>query len=296
MQITIDPTAGFCTGVEHSIRIAEEELEKGQPLYCLGEIIHNAQEINRLRGKGLQFIDLSVLKQLKSVRVLIRAHGEPPETYRIAKENNITLIDTTCGTVSNLQRRIREERARSLPDEAQVVIAGREDHPEVIGLSGQIQGGAEIIASEDDLDKIDFRKPVFLCSQTTFNASRFEAIREQAVKLSLDIPEEERGQLRIFNTICRQVRRREKTLAEFSGNHDVIVFISDPTSSNGKFLFSICREHNPSSFFITEPGELQTKWFSEARSAGITGATSTPLWLLQKVAGKITEIVSSQQD
>jgi 4-hydroxy-3-methylbut-2-enyl diphosphate reductase len=296
MQITIDPTAGFCTGVVHSIRIAEEELEKGLPLYCLGEIIHNAQEIKRLRAKGLQFIDLSVLRQLKDVRVLIRAHGEPPETYRIAKENNITLIDTTCGIVSKLQRRIREEPVRSFPDGAQVVIAGREDHPEVIGLSSQLQGGAVVIANEDELDKIDFRKPVFIYSQTTFNTSRFESISEQAVRLSLGIPVEERGQLHIFNTVCRQVRRREKALAEFSRNHDVIVFISDPASSNGKYLFSICRENNPSSFFITESGELQTKWFSQARSAGITGATSTPRWLLQKVAGKITEIVSSQQD
>ena len=296
MQVSIDHTAGFCKGVEHSVSVAEEELKSGQPLYCLGEIIHNRQVVNSLCEKGLRIIDHSDFSQLKGVRVLIRAHGEPPETYRIAKENSITLIDTTCHIVRTLQQRIREDHAESAPQGTQVVIAGRKDHPEVIGLRGQIPGKVFIISSEEELEAVDFRKPVRIYAQTTFNIARFESIKVRADEISRSIPEEERGPLLIRNSICGQVRRRENALVEFSRKHHVVVFISDPSSSNGKFLFGICRANNPSSHFITGPGDLQPHWFADTPSVGVTGATSTPLWLLQKVAGKITEIVSSQQD
>lgn len=295
MQVSIDHTAGFCKGVEHSVRIAEEELQSGQPLYCLGELIHNRQVVNSLCEKGLKIIDHAAFSQLKDARVLIRAHGEPPETYRIAKENNITLIDTTCRIVRTLQQRIRDDYADSAAEGAQVVITGRKDHPEVKGLRGQIPGNMIIISSEDELESIDFRKPVLIYAQTTFNVARYESIRKRAVGISQRIPEEERGPLLIHNTVCGQVSRRERALVEFSRRHHVVIFISDPFSSNGKFLFGICMSNNPSSHFITGPGDLQPEWFSDALSVGVTGATSTPLWLLQKVADEITEIVSSQQ-
>jgi 4-hydroxy-3-methylbut-2-enyl diphosphate reductase len=296
MQVSIDHTAGFCKGVVQSIRIAEEELQSGQPLYCLGEIIHNQQVVKSLCEKGLRIIDHAAFSQLKDVRVLIRAHGEPPETYRIAKENNITLIDTTCRIVRKLQQRIREDYADSALEGAQVVIAGRKDHPEVKGLRGQIPGSVFIISSEDELEGVDFRKPVLIYAQTTFNIAHFESIRRRALDISQSIPEKERGPLQIHDSVCGQVRRREKALAEFSRKHRVIVFISDPSSSNGKFLFGICRANNPSSHFITGPGDLRPDWFSDTPSVGVTGATSTPLWLLRKVADEITEVVSSQQD
>ncbi len=296
MQITIDHTAGFCTGVERSVRLAMQQLDKGKPLYCLGEIIHNEQELNQLRSKGLETIDHSSFRKLKNARVLIRAHGEPPETYRVARDNDITLIDTTCHVVANLQRQIREDHARLLSEQAQIVIFGKKDHPEVVGLNGQAGGNALIISGESDLQQVDFRKPVLIYVQTTFNLNQFELLRNKAIRLSAEVPEQERGPLHIYNTICKQVLRRQKTLVTFCRSHDVILFISDPRSSNGKFLFSICRDGNPSTFFITEPDEIQAEWFTGARSAGITGATSTPRWLLQKVADKLTEIVSSQQD
>ncbi len=296
MQVSIDHTAGFCKGVEYSVSVAEDELKSGQPLYCLGEIIHNRQVLNSLCDKGLIIIDHAVFSQLKDVRVLIRAHGEPPETYRIAKENNITLIDTTCRIVRTLQQRIRDDYAESALQGVQVVIAGRKDHPEVKGLRGQITQNMFIISCEDELEDVDFRKPVRIYAQTTFNVACFRSIKARAEEISRSIPDEERGPLMIHNTVCGQVRRRESALVEFSGNHHVVVFVSDPSSSNGKFLFDICRANNPSSHFITGPGDLQPGWFADAQSVGVTGATSTPLWLLQKVAGKITEIVSSQQD
>ncbi len=296
MQITIDPSAGFCTGVERSVRITEQELDNGIPLYCLGEIIHNEQELNLLRGKGLQTIDYNTFRQLKNVRVLIRAHGEPPETYRIARENNITLIDTTCRVVANLQKLITEDYSRFIAEGAQVVICGKKDHPEVVGLNGQVEARALIISQESELQQVDFKKPVLIYVQTTFNLHQFEAIREKAVQLSKAVPEKDRGALLIYNTICKQVLRREKSLGTFCRDHDIILFISDPKSSNGRYLFSICQENNPNVFFIKESDEIQAEWFDGAQSAGITGATSSPHWLLQKVASKLTEIVSSQQD
>ncbi|HNS17549.1 MAG TPA: 4-hydroxy-3-methylbut-2-enyl diphosphate reductase [Bacteroidales bacterium] len=296
MQITIDQNAGFCTGVERSVRIAQQELDKGKQLYCLGEIIHNEQALNLLRNRGLQTIGYDTFRQLKNARVLIRAHGEPPETYRIASENNITLIDTTCHVVSNLQKQIRENYARMLNEGAQVVIFGKQDHPEIVGLNGQVRGTALIISLESDLQQIDFRKPVLIYVQTTFNQHRFDSLMRKVVRLSQGIPEQERGVLMIYDTMCKQVKQREKSLGTFCRDHDVILFVSDPKSSNGNYLFSICQNDNPSIFFITGPDEIQAEWFTEARSVGITGATSTPLWLLQSVAAKLTEIVSSQQD
>lgn len=296
MLVSIDHSAGFCKGVEHSVRVAEDELERGGPLFCLGEIIHNRQEVSRLCEKGLQIIDHDAFGRLNNVRVLIRAHGEPPETYRIARENNITLIDTTCRIVSTLQQRIREDYAEVFPEGVQMVIAGKNGHPEVSGLRGQIPEPVWIISSSEEMAGIDYRKPVCIYAQTTFNASRFESIKARAVELSSKIPVGERGPLIIRNTICGEVRRREKTLAGFCRSHTVIVFISDPSSSNGKFLFSICKANNASSYFVTGPGDIKAEWFNDADSAGVTGATSTPMWLLQKVADKITRIVSSQQE
>lgn len=296
MQIAIDQTAGFCTGVERSIRIAEKELEKHEQIYCLGQIIHNEQELDRLRRKGLVTIDYPAFRTLKNARVLIRAHGEPPETFRIAQENDLVLINTTCRVVSHLQRKIRDDFAQAGGSGAQVVILGKKEHPEVRGLNGQIDDRGIIIREEADLQRIDFRRLVLVYVQTTHSLHHFHTIREKMLDLSSQLPENERGEIRFFNSICKQVIQREKALRSFSKTNDVILFVSDPKSSNGNYLFTICRQSNPNSHFITHPGNLQPEWFSGARSAGITGATSTPLWLMEQVAKKAWEIVSSWQD
>lgn len=296
MQITIDQAAGFCTGVERSVRIAEKELEKHEQIYCLGPIIHNEQEMDRLRLKGLVTIDYPEFQTLKNARILIRAHGEPPETFRIAEANNLVLINTTCRVVSHLQRKIRNDHARGSASGAQVIILGKKEHPEVRGLNGQIDDRGIIIREEADLQRIDFRRPVLVYVQTTHSIHHYHAIREKILELSSQLPENERAEIRFFNSICKQVIQRENELRSFSKTHDVILFVSDPKSSNGNYLFTICKQSNPQSHFITHPGDLQPEWFSGISTAGITGATSTPLWLMEQVAKKAGEIVSSWQD
>lgn len=291
MNITIDKNSGYCFGVEFAIQMAEDEMENCQELYCLGDIVHNGMEVQRLYEKGLRIIDREQLKELRNCKVLIRAHGEPPETYKLALENNIELIDASCPVVLKLQNRVKHAYDSSRADKGQIVIYGQVGHAEVIGLAGQTGDEAIIITTEADLDKIDFTRPITLFSQTTKSTKGFyhikELIEERVKQANVD------STLPLFNandSICRQVSNREPQLAKFATEHDVLVFVSGKKSSNGKALYSVCKQHNPNSYFVENEQELQPEWFATAQSVGICGATSTPMWLMQQVADHISSL------
>lgn len=285
MQVDIDPHSGYCFGVEFAIQMAEDEMSDGQELYCLGDIVHNAMEVNRLYEKGLRTIDRDQLKELHDCKVLIRAHGEPPETYQIALENNIELVDASCPVVLKLQNRIKHSYDKSQEVDGQVVIYGKPGHAEVIGLTGQTNDEAIIVTSEEDLEKIDFNRPVTLYSQTTKSTKGFYTLKEQIEERI----QKTKGSLTVedFNandSICRQVSNREPKMVDFSTKHDVILFVSGKKSSNGRALYNVCLEHNERSYFIENEQEIELDWLRANDRIGICGATSTPRWLMEKVA------------
>ena len=290
MNVTIDPASGFCFGVVYAIQKAEEELALSGKLYCLGDIVHNNKEVERLGKLGLQIIDHQDLKDLRDCKVLIRAHGEPPDTYQIALKNNIELIDASCPVVLKLQNRVRTSFDKVANNDGQIVIYGEIGHAEVNGLVGQTNGKAIIIRSEEDLDLIDYSRPINLFSQTTKSSSGFlemkkliEERSEQAVQNEIS------SEYMVANdTICRQVSNREPQLKKFSAEYDVIIFVSGKKSSNGKALFDVCKSTNPRSFFISSAEELDVKWLLGAERVGICGATSTPRWLMEEVSAKIS--------
>lgn len=285
MKITIDAESGFCFGVVFAIQMAEAELDASGTLYCLGDIVHNNMEVERLTRKGLKIINHDQLKELHDCKVLIRAHGEPPETYHTAIQNNIELIDASCPVVLKLQNRVRTSFEEIKRNNGQVVIYGETGHAEVNGLVGQTGGEAIILTGEQDIEKIDFSRPVYLFSQTTKSTEGFDHIRnviENRVKSVKGVIE---SQDFIANdTICRQVSNREPQLEKFAAQHDVIVFVSGKKSSNGKALFGVCQSVNPNTYFISETAEIQSDWFKNAHTVGICGATSTPMWLMEDVA------------
>ncbi len=287
MRIEIDKNAGFCFGVEKAIERAEEELRENESIYCLGEIVHNGEEIRRLEKKGLITISYDEYRKLKNVTVMLRAHGEPPETYKIARENNIQLIDATCPIVSRLQNRIKTRFNNINKDQDQIVIFGKEGHAEIIGLEGQTRGQAIVIDEEDSLEKIDFTRPVFLYSQTTKSKKAFKAIKKKIEKKIKETQLENKARLKFHQTICGQVANREENLQEFAKKHDVILFASGKNSSNGKVLFKVCKEANPRSFFISNVNELKKSMTENCSSVGISGATSTPSWLLKDIKNKL---------
>jgi len=283
MTVTIDKYSGFCWGVVRTIEIAEQELENGKPLASLGSIIHNPMETRRLESKGLQTVSYSELESLKGSTVLIRAHGEPPSTYRKAQELGITIVDATCPVVTKVQERIR----RFYLDGYQVVIFGKKDHAEVIGLVGQTDGEAVVVKSVEDLAQVQLDRKTVLFSQTTMDKPTFYTIKEELGKRVRDLVvgsfEDEAVEFHAKDTICGQVSGRDKKLREFAGNHDVVVFVAGRHSSNGKVLFGIAKEENTRTYFIEHAGELKPEWFDNAETIGITGATSTPQWLMQSV-------------
>ncbi len=291
MNVTIDKNSGYCFGVEFAIQMAEDEMEERGELYCMGDIVHNSMEVKRLYKKGLRIINREQLKTLRNSKVLIRAHGEPPETYRTALENNIELIDASCPVVLKLQNRVKHAYDSNKADNGQIVIYGQVGHAEVIGLVGQTGDEAIIVTTEEDLSKIDFKRPVTLFSQTTKSTKGFyhiKALIEERLKQANQdstVPEFDAN-----DSICRQVSNREPQLARFSVEHDVIIFVSGKKSSNGKALYSVCKQHNPASYFVENEEELQEEWFAEAASVGICGATSTPMWLMEQVAASIKAI------
>ena len=280
VQIEIDDGSGFCFGVTTAIRKAEEELAAGKTLYCLGDIVHNGMECERLRSMGRITINHDELKALHDVKVLLRAHGEPPETYEIARRNNIEIIDATCPVVLQLQRRIKREYD-SNPD-AQIVIFGKPGHAEVLGLVGQTNSKAIVIAGIDDAKALDFNRDIYLYSQTTKSLDEFHRIIDY---IQEHISPE--ATFRSFDTICRQVANRMPNISSFAKRHDLILFVCGRKSSNGKVLFNECRSVNPNSHLIEGPDEIKREWIEGIDTIGICGATSTPKWLMERCRDRI---------
>ena len=282
--VEIDDKSGFCFGVVTAINKAEDELRGTETLYCLGDIVHNTAEVERLQRKGLVTIDHNRLETLHDVKVLLRAHGEPPSTYNCAKARNITVIDATCPVVLRLQQRIREAYYESVKngDGTQIVIYGRRGHAEVNGLVGQTDGTAIVIESIDELDRIDYSRPVKLYSQTTKSLEGFKAISESIKgRMEQNIPFE------FADTICRQVANRVEHLRSFAEKHDVILFVAGEKSSNGRILFDHCCAVNPRAHLVAGPENIEPQWLLDARTIGICGATSTPRWLMERVADAV---------
>lgn len=289
MKVTIDPNSGFCFGVVFAIRMAEEELERNGELYCLGDIVHNNVEVERLKTKGLKIISHDDLKNLHDCKVLIRAHGEPPETYQTAINNNIELVDASCPVVLKLQNRVRKSFDDVEENDGQVVIYGERGHAEVNGLVGQTNGKAIVVREEGDLEQIDFNKPVYFFSQTTKSTDGFRKMKEKIEsRINVNAAESTEEVFEANDTLCRQVSNREPQLEKFAAEHDVIVFVSGKKSSNGKVLFGVCSRVNPHSYFISDTDELKPEWFTNSDSVGICGATSTPMWLMEKVADSLS--------
>lgn len=284
MTVDIDPASGFCFGVTTAISKAEEELAKETPLHCLGDIVHNDRECQRLQRLGLITVAHNQLTALRGKRLLLRAHGEPPTTYRLARENNIQIIDATCPVVLALQRKIRQEYTAN-PLGTQIVIYGKRGHAEVVGLQGQTDGTAIVVENPEDLSQVDFTRPVSLYSQTTQSIEGFQCIADQAWQAAHEHGTEQL--LRTHDTICRQVQRRLQDLLRFAANHDIVIFVSGRKSSNGQALLQQCLSVNPRTHLVESPDELQTHWFHDVRSVGVCGATSTPRWLMQLTAQRI---------
>lgn len=293
MHISIDQKAGFCSGVKRAIQKAEAELSQTGSLYCLGQIVHNEEEEGRLKAMGLKVINHDELKQLHDTKVLIRAHGEPPETYRIAHENNIRLIDATCPVVLNLQKKVKQAHESGKPEGGQVVIYGTKNHPEVIGLNGQTGHEAIVVESPDDMDKIDFSKQVSLFAQTTKNKAVYNQIIKKINEGKGKLYPADDLHFTASNSICAQVSNRDENLKAFAGSHDVVIFVGGEHSSNGKYLFSICENENPHSYYVGGPDKLQLGWFRNKRRIGVTGATSTPDWLLKSTASAIVKLMDN---
>ena len=276
VQIEIDNGSGFCFGVTTAIKKAEEELSHGVPtLYCLGDIVHNGMEVDRLSRQGLVTINHEQLDRLHEVKVLLRAHGEPPSTYEIARQNNITLIDATCPVVLQLQRRIKRQYEAS--PQAQIVIFGKNGHAEVLGLVGQTDGHAIVVENLSDVKQLDFTRDIFLYSQTTKSLDEFHEIIEFIQNHIAPT-----ATFRSFDTICRQVANRMPAIAAFAERHDLILFVSGRKSSNGRVLFHECQQRNPRSYHIESPTEINMAWLHGVKTIGICGATSTPKWLMEQ--------------
>ncbi|MFW5707883.1 MAG: 4-hydroxy-3-methylbut-2-enyl diphosphate reductase [Bacteroidota bacterium] len=295
MKITIDKSSGFCFGVKNAVAEAEKYLKQYGHLYTLGDIVHNNTEVERLREMGMEVIDRKDLQKLRNTRVLIRAHGEPPETYLTAQKNNIEIIDATCPIVLKLQSRVKESYREMEEQQGQLVIFGKKGHAEVEGLAGQTQNNAIIIDADlQNINQIDFTRPITLYSQTTMDKEAYinliDIIKERIKQC--DCSSGTKIRFQPFNTICGQVSNRGPHMARFARQHDVVIFVSGKKSSNGKYLYGICRESNPLAHFISDPSELKKEWFDHARTTGICGATSTPAWLLEEVARKIKIILS----
>jgi len=290
MNIEIDPRSGFCFGVVNAINQAEKELQSDDDLYCLGDIVHNSEEVNRLESKGLITINHEDLEGLIGKKVLLRAHGEPPETYRIAEKNGIRIVDATCPVVLKLQQKINKSWLDLKGIGGQVVIYGKKGHAEVNGLVGQTEGNSIVVEDPDEIAGIDYSKPIALFSQTTMSSDKYLALAENIRKLMVksigrnDVP------LTINRTICGQVSNRKKEVEEFAKRHQVVIFVSGEKSSNGKMLFEICKATNHNSFLVSNSNGVKKEWFNGIDDVGVCGATSTPVWLMELVAVRIREV------
>ena len=290
LEVEIDKSSGFCFGVVTAIESAERELANSDRLYCLGDIVHNSLEVERLEKMGLRTIEHEEFGQLKGEKVLLRAHGEPPSTYEIARRNGIQIVDATCPVVLRLQRKIHkcyEEKIQV--SGAQLVIYGKKGHAEVNGLVGQTEGNAIVIEQKEDLDRLDFHRPIYLFSQTTKSLDGFQAIvAEIKSRMAEDIVFE------YYDTICRQVANRLPNIKAFASNHDWVYFVAGKKSSNGKMLFEECRKANPNTCFISEANEIDSPLPEHVKKVGVCGATSTPKWLMEEVAARIKSVNKSE--
>jgi 4-hydroxy-3-methylbut-2-enyl diphosphate reductase len=288
MLVEIDKKSGFCFGVQNAVETAEKALMHGEQVFSLGPIVHNDKEMERLSSLGLVTISHEQFMQLQNCNVLVRAHGEPPETYSVARKNNITIIEATCPIVKTLQSKINRNWLDLKKDNGQVAIFGKPGHAEVIGLMGHTGNEGILITSPADIDKIDVSRPVALFSQTTMETKEYNLIKELIYKkmkelgvLDPDIS------FKIHNTVCGQVSNRETNLRTFAANHDIVIFVSGRESSNGKVLYTACKSVNPESYFVSSPEEIRKSWFAGKKSAGICGATSTPKWLIEQIKNLI---------
>jgi len=291
MVVEIDKQSGFCFGVQNAVEIAEKALLNGEKVFSLGPIVHNDKEVERLSTLGLASIDHDEFMQLRNCKVLIRAHGEPPETYVIAENNNITIIEATCPIVKRLQSKIKDTWLKTKKGNGQVVIFGKPGHAEVKGLMGQINNEGILVSGPDDFNKIDVTKPVYLFSQTTMSVKEYsnltDILRSKMKENGISNTE---NNLIINKTICGQVSNREPHLKEFARKHDAIIFVSGRESSNGKMLYSVCKNINPDTHFVSSAQEIDRMWFKGKKSVGICGATSTPKWLIENIRDIISNI------
>ena len=283
MIIEVDKVSGFCPGVVSAIKKAEDHLKEANQLYCLGDIVHNSQEVQRLEERGLVTIENEQFETLHDTTVLLRAHGEPPQTYEHAEKNNIQIIDATCPVVLQLQRKIRG-MYEAEGDSVQIVIFGKMGHAEVNGLVGQTEGKAIVVERLSDIEKIDFARPIRLYSQTTMSV---DAFRQIALEISgkMKNPED----FRFIDTICRQVANRIPHMKEFASQHDVVLLVSGKKSSNGKALFEVCKSVNERSYLISHPEDVNIEMLKDVESVGICGATSTPRWQMEEIRQIITK-------
>lgn len=275
LAVTIDKASGFCFGVVYAIDMAEDILDHEDHLYCLGDIVHNDEEVKRLTDKGLRIIDHEQLKTLHQEKVLIRAHGEAPDTYKLALQNGLTLIDASCPVVLKLQNRIKQ----SYDEDEQILIFGKHGHAEVIGLQGQTDGKAIVFQDIAELDQVELPGKFTLYSQTTKSTDKFYSIKEELIARGYDV--------KANDTICRQVSNRYADLEKFVANYDKILFVSGKKSSNGKVLYDVCKKHNEQSYFISNIAEIDLSWFNPKDKVGICGATSTPMWLMEQVKARL---------
>lgn len=285
--IEIDSKSGFCFGVVNAIKKAEEELKNGGILYCLGDIVHNNLEVERLEKLGLKTINHEQFAELRDAKVLLRAHGEPPSTYEIAKKNNIEIIDASCPVVLRLQRRIKDKHNQEIDNDTQIVIYGQKGHAEVNGLIGQTDARAIVIEKKEELDKLDFSKNICLFSQTT---KPLDGFRE--VIAIIESRMQNNAHFDYVDTICRQVSNRIPNIKEFATKHDIIFFVAGKKSSNGKVLFSECKKYNPNSYFVSSSDEIDPATIKDGLSIGVCGATSTPKWQMEEIEKKVSEISS----
>lgn len=290
MKIEIDQGSGFCFGVTRAINKAEEELAQRNTLYCLGDIVHNGKECDRLKKMGLITIGHEEFEHLQNTKVLLRAHGEPPETYHKAQENGIEIIDATCPVVLNLQERIRKEYASLKSDEKQIVIYGKKGHAEVLGLVGQTEGKAIVIETPEDISKLDLGKDISLYSQTT---KPLDGFREIVEYIGTHIAPT--ATFKYYDTICRQVANRMPHIREFASRHNVILFVCGKKSSNGRVLFNECKNINPRAYMIDSADEIDITWLDDCNSVGICGATSTPKWLMEECKIRIEQFLGCHE-
>jgi len=291
MLVEVDKRSGFCFGVRNAVEIAEKALAKGERVFSLGPIVHNDIEVERLASLGLTSVNHDEFKQLKNCKVLIRAHGEPPETYEIADKNNITIIEATCPIVKRLQSRIKETWLETRVSGGQVVIFGKAGHAEVVGLLGQTDNEAVLVKGKEDVSKIYFSHDVHLFSQTTMSVKEYNDLADSVLlRMKENGISDAEMHFHKNNTICGQVSNRQPKLKAFAKKHDVIIFVSGRESSNGKMLFNVCKNENPNAWFVSSPDEIKEEWFANKTSVGICGATSTPKWLIDKIKDTILSI------